>query len=121
MNLPDFDLQVLKKIASVSIGMSLEQLQSIFGLEIYITLELLQQTGLIKRYEHSIQPFLPPGSDYAEPPINNYLVTANGKLELKRILFNKKLTARQIWIERLWGFISGILLSYITYLITKQM
>ena len=46
-------------------------------------------------------------------------VTQLGKLEVKRWSTKNLLTTKEKWKERLWGFLSGVLLAILTYVLRK--
>ena len=119
-SIPEFDMRILADIADCASGWSKEELVQKHGFEILETVDFLLSNDLIKVHEHDIKPFLPPESDYKDPPKGNLIVTQTGKIELKRWLVKASLTKRERWKERLYGFISGMIVSVLRGLIISM-
>ena len=119
-SIPEFDMRILADIADSASGRSKEELVQKHGFEILETVDFLLSNDLIKVHEHDIKPFLPPESDYKDPPKGNLIVTQTGKIELKRWLVKASLTKRERWKERLYGFISGMIVSVLSGLIISM-
>lgn len=107
MNIPDFDMIVLSDIADCSDGWSRQELIDKHGFEISETIDFLLSNNLIKIHEHDIKPFLPPNSEYSDPPKGNIIATKTGKIEVKRWNTKQSLAKSERWKERIWGFVSG--------------
>lgn len=103
MNMPEFDMMVLADIAGCRCGRSREELAAKHGFEILKTLDFLLENQLIKEHKSNLAPFMPPGSDYTDPPIGNLVATDIGLIEVKRWKAKMSLTAKERWKERFTG------------------
>lgn len=110
MNMPEFDMMVLADIAGCRCGRSREELAEKHGFEILKTVDFLMENQLIKEHTHNLAPFLPPGSDYTDPPLGNLVATDTGRIEVKRWRAKTALTKKERWKERIFGFASALLL-----------
>lgn len=117
MNIPEFDMLVLADIADCKDGWSREELVSKHGFEILKTVDFLLENQLIKEHTHNLAPFLPPGSDYKDPPLGNLVATDAGRIEVKRWNTVRVLSKRERWKERVFGFVSGVLVTVVGGLI----
>lgn len=103
MAIPEFDMMVLADIADCKDGWSREELVAKHGFEILKTVDFLLENQLIKEHASNLAPFLPPGSDYTDPPIGNLVATDIGLIEVKRWKAKMSLTAKERWKERFTG------------------
>lgn len=103
INIPEFDMMVLADIVDCKSGWSREELVAKHGSEILKTVDFLLENQLIKEHSHNLAPFLPPGSDYTDPPLGNLTATDTGRIEVKRWRAKTSLTAKERWKERLIG------------------
>lgn len=117
--LPEYDTRILFRISRRKQGLSREELVKAFGYEALDSLELLQQEGLVKVHQRDLQPFMRGGTGYKDPPLGNILVTQEGRLLLKRWTTKQMLTNRERWKERVFGFLSGVAISVVSWLITQ--
>lgn len=117
MAIPEFDMMVLADIADCKDGWSREELVAKHGFEILKTVDFLLENQLIKEHMHNLAPFLPPGSDYTDPPLGNLVATDTGRIEVKRWNTLRVLSRRERWKERLYGFVSGVLVTVVGGLI----
>lgn len=117
MNMPEFDMMVLADIAGCRCGRSREELAAKHGFEILKTVDFLLENQLIKEHTQNLLPFLPAGSDYTDPPIGNLVATDTGRIEVKRWNTVRVLSKRERWKERLYGFVSGVLVAVLSGLI----
>lgn len=119
MNIPEFDMRVLRGVAECDQGWSRYELIEKYGPEALSVIDFLMENNLAKEYDHSLKPFVPDGVDYAEPPIGNIVATRQGALEVKRWSTSKSLSNRERWKERIFGFISGVAVTVIGGLILQ--
>lgn len=117
MKIPEFDMMVLADIANCKDGWSREKLVAKHGFEILKTVDFLLENQLIKEHTSNLAPFMPPGSDYTDPPIKNLVATDTGRIEVKRWNTLRVLSKRERWKERIFGFISGVLVTVASGLI----
>lgn len=117
MNVPEFDMLVLADIADCKDGWSREELVSKHGFEILKTVDFLLENQLIKEHKSNLAPFFPPGSNYTDPPIDNLVATDFGRIEVKRWRAKTALTVRERWKERIFGFLSALLLWVVQELV----
>ncbi len=117
MTVPEFDMMVLADIADCKDGWSREDLVSKHGFEILKTVDFLLENQLIKEHKSNLAPFLPSGSDYTDPPMNNLVATDWGRIEVKRWNTLRILSKRERWKERIFGFVSGVLVTIVGGLI----
>ena len=119
MNIPDFDMLVLLDIAECRDGWSRQELIDKHGFEISETIDFLLSNSLIEIHERDVKPFLPPGSDYIDPPKGNIIATKTGKIEVKRWKAKQSIIKSVRWKERIFGFVSGVLVTVIGGIILK--
>lgn len=103
MSVPEFDISVLSEIASDTLGRSFETLEQRFGKESRESVKFLMENGLVKIHERNIKPFMPPHSDYVDPPVGNNIATNLGKVEIKRWNTKCALSQKERWKERFIG------------------
>lgn len=113
MTVPQFDMMVLADISDCKDGWSREELITKHGFEILKTVDFLMENHLIKEHTANLAPFLPPGSDYTDPPLGNLVATDTGRIEVKRWKTMRVLSNRERWKERIYGFLSGILVTVV--------
>lgn len=114
MDIPDFDMLVLVDIADCKDGWSREELVSKHGFEILKSVDFLMEHQLIKEHTSNLAPFMPPGSDYTDPPLGNLMATDKGRIEVKRWRTVRALSNQERWKERIFGFFSGVLVSVVS-------
>ena len=119
MNIPDFDMLVLLDIAECRDGWSRQELIDKHGFEISETIDFLLSNSLIEIHERDVKPFLPSGSDYIDPPKGNIIATKTGKIEVKRWKAKQSIIKSVRWKERIFGFVSGVLVTVIGGIILK--
>lgn len=117
MTVPEFDMMVLADIVDSKDGRSREELVAKHGFEILKTVDFLLENQLIKEHTHNLAPFLTPWSDYTDPPLGNLVATDTGRIEVKRWNTLRVLSRRERWKERLYGFVSGVLVTVLSGLI----
>lgn len=117
MDVPEFDKTVLANIAGCDMGRSREELVNKYGCEISETIDFLLKNELIEEHKQNISPFMPPDSDYKDPPIGNFVVTRSGEIEVKRWRSEQSTAARQRWKERAVSFFLGVLVAVLSGLI----
>lgn len=110
MTVPEFDMMVLDDIAGCMDGWSREDLVSKYGFEILKTVDFLLENQLIKEHTSNLAPFFPPNADYTDPPLGNLVATDTGLIEVKRWKAKTTLTEKERWKERIFGFVSALLL-----------
>lgn len=108
MDIPEFDMRVLADIVDSENGWHREELYQKYGPEISGTIDLLTGNGLVKVHEHDLKPFMPPGSDYTDPPKGAIVATRAGKIEVRRWRTLHILSSHERWKERIFGFLSGV-------------
>lgn len=118
MDISNFDMKILKNISESNDGRSPEELVEMFGTEAQVALDCLESNGLVSVHRQNFAAFLKV-PDYKDPPIGNYLITKEGRAEIKRFSVGHSLTSREKWLERLWGFIAGIALTVIAWALGK--
>lgn len=119
MIIHEFDMLVLSYISRHKYGCSIEELSDKFGSEVPMVTEELTKNQLIRVYDNSLKPFMRNPENTIEPEIGSILTTQLGKLEVKRWSTKNLLTTKEKWKERLWGFLSGVLLAILTYILRK--
>mgnify|MGYP000678824138 CR=1 FL=1 len=117
MQIPEFDMMVLADISDCKDGWSREELVAKHGFEILKTLDFLLENQLIKEHKSNLAPFLPSDSDYIDPPLGNLVVTDAGRIEVKRWRTLQTLSNQDRWKERIFGFVSGVLVTVVGGLI----
>lgn len=122
MGIPEFDMRVLADIKASESGWFWEELYQKYGAEISETIDFLIGKQLVKVHEHDLAPFLiPNGIEYKDPPKGAIVATRAGKIAVKRWKTLRTLSNRERWKERLFGFLSGILVTVIGGLILLQL
>ena len=116
MNLSPYDIKVLSYIKGRKDGRSLNDLKSKFGEDVAEIVKLMTAEQFIKIHEHNLAPFLLDPA-YHDPPKGNYLIEGKGSLEVKRFRYSALLSRKERWKERLWGFFSGVAVSFLGGLI----
>lgn len=114
MEIAEFDMEILKTIAKSKSGKSKSELIDLFGTEVLTAFDSLADNQLVKIHERSLKPFTRDAADYVDPPIGNVLATDLGKLEVKRWKTRRMLTVRERWIERAFGFLSGVVITVLS-------
>ena len=117
MSIPEFDMRVLSEIVDSEDGYFREELYQKYGSEISETIDLLTEMGLIEVHTHNLKPFLPTSSDYKDPPKGAIVATRAGKIEVRRWRTMHVLSNRERWKERIFGFLSGVLVTVVGGLI----
>lgn len=118
MDIPEFDMQVLADIAEQKYGLSCDVLVKTHGKEVLESIDFLQSNGLVRIHERDLAPFMiPNGIDYKDPPKGNIVATSSGKIEIKRWNTKNSLSRAERWKERIFGFMSGVLVSVISAVI----
>lgn len=103
MSIPEFDISVLSEISSDALGRSMTDLEHEFGKEVRSSIKFLIENDLAKIHERDIRPFMPPTTDYRDPPKGNIVATDLGRLEVKRWNTKKLLSKKERWKERFIG------------------
>lgn len=111
MTVPEFDIIILADIADCKDGWSREELVAKHGFEILKIVDFLLENQLIKEHKSNLAPFLPPGSDYTDPPLGNLVATDMGRIEIKRWRAKTVLAKKERWKERIYGFLSGVFVT----------
>lgn len=117
MGIPEFDMRILADVVNSENGWYREELYQKYGSEISETIDLLTEKGLIAVHTHDLKPFMPPGSDYRDPPKGAFVATRAGKIEVRRWRTVRILSNRERWKERIFGFLSGVLVTVVAGLI----
>ena len=118
MGIPEFDMRVLSAIVDSVDGWFRDELYQKYGPDISETIDLLTENGLVKVHEHDLKPFMPPGTDYMDPPKGAIVATRAGKIEVRRWKEKNSLSARQKWKERIYGALFTLTVWIIQELIT---
>lgn len=119
MIIHEFDMLVLSYISRHKYGCSIKELTDKFGSEVHMITEELTKNQLIRVYDRSLKPFMCNSKNTIEPEIGSILATQLGNLEVKRWTTKKLLTTKEKWKERFWGFLSGLVLAFFTYVLRK--
>lgn len=119
MGIPEFDMRVLADVVDSENGWYREELYQKYGPEISETIDLLIEKGLVEVHAHDLKPFMPPGSDYRDPPKGAIVATRAGKIEVRRWQEKNSLSARQKWKERIYGALFTLAVWVIQELITR--
>lgn len=117
MGIPEFDMRVLADVVDSENGWYREELYQKYGSEISETIDLLMEKDLVEVHAHDLKPFMPPGSDYRDPPKGAIVATRAGKIEVRRWRTVRVLSNRERWKERIFGFLSGVLVTVVGGLI----
>lgn len=117
MDIPEFDMRVLSNITNCKHGWLREELYQQYGSEISETIDFLLEQGMIKIHEQDLKPFLPPDAEYEDPPKGSIIATRAGKIEVKRWNTLRSLSTKERWKERIYGFVSGFLITVLSALI----
>ena len=119
MELPEFDLHVLRFIGRSKTGRSQNELIDKYDIAVVACIGLLSEKKYVTEHTHLINPYLPESSKILEPPIRNIVITGPGKTVLQRQKFSHRRRAKDRAKDWIFGFISGLGVSVIAGLILQ--
>lgn len=119
MEIPEFDLHVLRFINRSKTGRSQKELIDKYDTAVVACLGLLTEKKYVAEHTHPINQHLPEGSKVLEPPIGNIVITGPGKTVLQRQKYSRRRKAKDRAKDWIFGFISGLGVSVIAGLILQ--